>query len=43
MRMTRLVPLRCLCGADATSGSRLCRKCRARRRWLRRKSRHDGI
>lgn len=43
MRTLPILPGRCLCGANATPGNRRCRKCRARWRWHRRKSRHDGI
>lgn len=42
MRALPFQPGRCLCGA-ATPGTLRCRKCRARWRWCRRKSRHDGI
>ena len=31
---------RCECGALAESDSRLCRKCRSRTRWLRRRTWH---
>jgi hypothetical protein len=34
---------RCECGALTENGSLVCRKCRNRMRWLRRKTwRHDG-
>ena len=34
----------CACGASAESGSAVCRKCRARARWARRRShRSTGI
>lgn len=42
MRTLPLQPGRCLCGAT-TPGTLRCVKCRARWRWHRRKSRHDGI
>ena len=34
---------RCPCGALIEQGAKRCRKCRARTRWYRRKSRHDGL
>ncbi|MEV4807793.1 hypothetical protein AB0K18_48035 [Nonomuraea sp. NPDC049421] len=43
MRTFPFLPGRCPCGAPATPGNQRCRKCRARWRWHRRKSRHDGI
>lgn len=33
----------CPCGAITEQAGRRCRKCRARSRWYRRKSHHDGI
>jgi hypothetical protein len=41
--MTRNRPInldghRCECGAQTESGSPVCRKCRSRARWLRRKN-----
>jgi hypothetical protein len=32
----------CACGALAESGSAVCRKCRARARWARRRSHRSG-
>lgn len=33
----------CPCGALIEHGNKKCRKCRARARWHRRKSHHDGL
>lgn len=33
----------CPCGARIEPGNKRCRKCRARARWYRRKSLHDGL
>jgi ribosomal protein L40E len=33
----------CLCGARLSKGAIVCRKCRARARWLRRKSRYPDL
>ena len=33
----------CLCGARLSTGDKICPKCRARARWLRRKSRYPYL
>lgn len=40
---TSLSGRRCVCGALTEPTAKRCRKCRARARWRRRKSHHDGI
>ncbi|MEV5706027.1 hypothetical protein [Actinoallomurus sp. NPDC052274] len=34
---------RCTCGALIEIGNRICRKCRCRARWQRRKARNDWL
>lgn len=40
---TDLPSRRCPCGALTEPPAKRCHKCRARSRWYRRKSHHDGI
>jgi hypothetical protein len=41
-RKINLTGRRCPCGAAAEEGSPICRKCRHRKRWLRRKGQRCG-